>query len=137
MARPTGPMTAKIESFIRMEARGESADDILREIFKLDPETCDPAETNKAYQQMWRWRHREDAQAIWDDEVRSVVRHCIPRAVHRLKSQVDNQNDWVANKASNDVINLAKTTGIFQDNEKAISVKIEGLPDIGSPDDDV
>ena len=55
--------------------------------------------------------------------------------MNRLKSQVDNQNDWVANKASNDVINLAKTTGIFQDNEKAINVKIEGLPDIGSPDD--
>ena len=137
MARPTGPMTAKIESFIRMEARGESADDILREIFKLDPETCDPAEKNKAYQQMWRWRHRPDAQAVWDDEVRNVVKHCIPRAMNRLKSQVDNQNDWVANKASNDVINLAKTTGIFQDNEKAINVKIEGLPDIGSPDDDV
>ena len=135
MARPVGPMTAQIELFIRMEARGEDHETVLREIFGQEY-IDDPAKKSAAESKMHRWRHREDAQAIWDDEIRSVVRHCIPRAVHRLKSQVDNQNDWVANKASNDVINLAKTTGIFQDNEKTVSVKIEGLPDIGSPDDE-
>lgn len=137
MPRPKTPMTGKIEAFIRMEARGESADDILRKIFNLDPETCSFDEKNKAYQQMWRWRHRDDVQPIWDDEIRSFVRQCVPSAVNRLKSQVEDKNGWLANKAANDVVNLAKTTSIFQSDEKAINVKIEGLPDIGSPDDDV
>lgn len=135
MARPLAPMTAKIENFIRMEARGEAADDILREIFHLDPETCGPDVKQRAYQQMYRWRHRPDAQAIWEDEMRVRVRKYVPMAVGRLHNQIDNENDWVANKAANDVINLAKTTGIFQNEEKAINVKIEGLPDIGSPDE--
>ena len=136
MPRTRQPMTARVENFIRMEARGEPADDILREIFGLDPETCSFDEKNKAYQQMWRWRHRADAQAIWDDEMKARVRRCVPRAVGRLEKQVDDENGWLANKAANDMVNLAKTTGIFQSEEKALNVKIEGLPDLGSPDDD-
>ena len=91
MARPLAPMTAKIESFIRMEARGEDPNDILRKVFHLDPETCSHEEKNKAFQQMWRWRHRPDAQAIWDDEVKAVVklysfgRQRISRKLHGLR----------------------------------------------------
>ena len=136
MPRTRQPMTARVENFIRMEARGEPADDILREIFGLDPETCSFDEKNKAYQQMWRWRHRADAQAIWDDEMKARVRRCVPRAVGRLEKQVDDENGWLANKAANDYIGLAKTVGVFQTEEKAVNVRIEGLPDIGSPDDE-
>ena len=85
---------------------------------------------------MSRWRQRDDFQTIWDDEMKARVRRCVPRAVGRLEKQIDNENDWVANKAANDVVNLAKTTGIFQSEEKAINVKIEGMPEIGSPDSD-
>lgn len=136
MPRPLAPMTAKIESFIRMEARGEDPNDILRKVFKLDPDTCSHDEKNKAFQQMWRWRHRPDAQAIWDDEVRAVVRQCVPTAVNRIKRQLNDDNGWLANKAANDVVNLAKTTSIFQAEDKALKVQIEGMPDLGSPDDE-
>jgi hypothetical protein len=136
VSRPVGPMTAKIENFLRMEARGEDHDTVLREIFGEEYVT-DPVKKNAAESKMHRWRHRDDAQAIWDDEIRSIVKQCIPSAVNRIKKQVDDDNGWLANKAANDVVNLAKTTSIFQSDEKAINVKIEGLPDIGSPDDDV
>ena len=135
MARVPEPMTAKIENFIRMEARGESYDEVLKEIFGLDPKLATKEEKNKASQQMWRWRHRPDAQAIWDDEMKARVRRCVPRAVNLLENQIGSKKEWVANKAANDVVNLAKQTGIFVGEEKAISVRIEGMPDIGSPDD--
>ena len=135
MARPFGPMTAKIELFIRMEARGEDHDEIVREIFGQEY-VDDPVKKNAAHSKMTRWRHRPDAQAIWDDEIRNVVKQCIPGAVKRIKKQVDDDNGWLANKAANDVVNLAKTTGIFQAEEKALKVQIEGMPDLGSPDDD-
>ena len=135
MGRPKEPMNAKIENFIRMEARGEDHKDILREIFGEEAVT-DPVKKNAAESAMSRWRHRADAQAIWDDEMKARVRRCVPRAVSRLERQVDNENDWVANKAANDVVNLAKTTGVFASEEKAISIKFEGMPEIGSPDDE-
>ena len=134
MARPFAPMTAKIENCIRMEARGETADDILREIFGVDPETCDPKEKNKLYQQMFRWRHRPDAQAIWEDEIKIRVKRCLPRAMSRVDKQIDDDNGWLANKASNDLINLAKLAGIVTSEEQALNVRIEGLPEIGSPE---
>lgn len=134
MSRPFGPMTAQIENFIRMEARGEPHDKILEELFGPDYVT-DKVKKNAAESKMTRWRHRPDAQAIWDDEMKARVRRRVPAAIERLERQLDNSNDWIVNKAANDYINLAKTTGIFQNEERAINVRIEGMPDIGSPDD--
>ena len=134
MARPVGPMTAQIENFIRMEARGEPHDVVLREIFGPEYVT-DPKKKNAAESKMDRWRHRADKQAIWDDETKSRVVRGVPAAISRLEQQIRSGNEWVANKAANDYINLAKTTGIFQVDEKAVHVRIEGMPDIGSPDD--
>ena len=136
MARPTGPITARIENCIRMEARGESADEILRQIFHLDPETCDPKEKNKAYQQMYRWRHRPDADAIWQDELKATVRRRVPAAVNRINSQVDADKDWLANKAANDVLLLAAKVGVIKSEDTALQVQITGMPEIGTPDQD-
>ena len=135
MARPLAPMTGRIENFIRMEARGEKADDILREIFHLDPDNCDEAEKQRAYQQMYRWRHRPDADAIWQDELKAVVRRCVPNAANRIKHQIDSDTEWLANKAANDVITLANRIGVIRSEETAMRVEISGMPDIGSPDE--
>ena len=135
MARPIQPMNAKIELSIRMEARGEPHDAILEKVFGPDTVT-DPVKRNAAESKLYRWRHRPDAKAVWDDEVREVIKKCIPRAVNRISKQIDSEVDWLANKAANDVVNLAKTTSIFQDDDKTVKVQIEGnLPDLGSPDD--
>jgi len=134
MGRPMDPMNAKIESFIRMEARGEDHAAVLLEIFGIGPD-ADPKEKHNAECTMHRWRHRPDAQPIWDDEMKARVRRNVPRAVGRLEKQIDDEAPWVANKASNDYIALATKVGIFAGEEKAISVKIEGMPDIGSPDE--
>lgn len=136
MARPTGPITARIENFIRMEARGEPADDILRKVFNLDPDNCDPKEKNKAYQQMWRWRHRPDAEAIWQDELKATVRRHVPISLNRIKSQVDSDTEWLANKAANDVLILAGKVGVIKSEETALKVEISGMPDLGTPDDE-
>lgn len=136
MARPTGPMTARIEGFIRAEARGEPADDILRQFFGLDPDNCDPKEKNKAYQQMYRWRHRPDADAIWQDELRATVRRRVPAAIGRINHQVDSDTEWLANKAANDVLLLAAKVGVIRSEETAMKIEVTGMPDIGSPDQD-
>ena len=134
MGRPQEPMNAQIENFIRMEARGEDHATVLKEIFGEEYVT-DPVKKNAAESAMYRWRHRPDAQPIWDDEIKERVRRNVTRAISRLEQQIDHAKPWVANKAANDYITLATKTSIFVSEEKAVNVKIEGLPDIGSPDD--
>ena len=135
MARPLAPMTARIENFIRMEARGESADEILRQIFHIDPETADDKVKQNCYQQMYRWRHRPDADAIWQDELRAVVRRCVPNAANRIKHQIDSDTEWLANKAANDVITLASRIGVVRTEEAAMKVEITGMPELGTPEE--
>lgn len=134
MARPYGPMTAKIENMIRMEARGEPHSLILKEIFGVD-ENSDPKERANAEQKMWRWRHRPDADAIWQDELKAVVRRCVPNAARRIQHQIDSDTEWLANKAANDVLTLAGRIGVVTTEEKALTVQVTGMPEIGSPDD--
>ena len=135
MGRPMGPMTAQIENFIRAEARGEPHDQILKDCFGLDP-GCDPKAKHNAECKMHNWRKRPDFKAIWEDELAVTVRRRVPGAVKRLNLQIDNENDWVANKASNDVITLAKALGVIKTEETAVKVQIEGMPDLGSPDEE-
>lgn len=136
MGRPLGPMTAKIETMIRMEARGESHEAVLKECFGLEP-GCDPRLKHNAEARMCDWRKRPDFKPIWDDELAAKVRRRVPGAINRLDQQIDNSNDWVANKAANDYIGLAKALGVIRTEESAVKVQIEGMPDLGTPDDDV
>ena len=134
MARPMKPMTARIENFIRAEARGEPHDQILREQFGITDEST-KADILRAEQQMYRWRHRPDADAIWQDELKAVVRRCVPNAAIRIKNQIDSDTEWLANKAANDVITLAGRIGVIKNEETALKVEVTGMPDIGSPDE--
>ena len=134
MARPYSKMTSKMENFIRAEARGEPHDKILIEIFGVDP--ADKKAKAQAEQYMWRWRNRPDADAIWQDELKKTVRRRVPAAMNRILKQVDSQTEWLANKAANDIMTLASRTGIIQNEEQAMQIQIQGMPDIGSPDDE-
>ena len=44
------------------------------------------------------------------------------------------KDDWLQNKAANDLLNYGKQQ-IYGDEEKTVHVQIDGMPDIGSPDD--
>ena len=133
MPRPLAPMTARIENFIRAEARGEPHDKILEEFLGITKDST-PQERNRAEQQLYRWRHRPDADAIWQDELKATVRRHVPFAIGKIKNQVNSDTEWLANKAANDVIVLAGKIGVIKNEETALQVQIQGLPDIGSPD---
>lgn len=134
MARKLSPMTAKIENFIRAEARGEPHDKILREQFGID-ENSSPKDKARAEQYMFHWRHRPDADAIWQDELRAVVRRHVPAAIGRINKQINSDTEWLANKASNDVVTLASRIGAIKTEETAMRIEIQGMPDIGSPEE--
>jgi len=134
MARPFGPMTARMENVIRAMARGEPYEKVL-EYFGL-PADADKKARHNAQCRISDWRKRPDFKAIWEDELSACVRRRVPGAIKRLDAQIDNENDWVANKAANDYIALAKSLGVIKSEETALKVQIEGMPDLGSPEDE-
>ena len=136
MARPFGPMTAKIENFIRAEARGEPHDKILREQFGID-EHSSPKDKARAEQYMFRWRHRPDADAIWQDELKATVKRRVPAAIGKINKQIESDTEWLANKAANDVLTLASRIGAIKTEETVTKIEIQGMPEIGSPDNNV
>jgi hypothetical protein len=127
--------TTKQEMFVRMEANGEGRQEILRKVFGLDPEAADDRTLNNADAQMSRWRRKPWYDDIWKDEVRKISIAMSSEALKKIKAQIRDDNGWLANKAANDSLTFAKPL-IWGEDEKAVNIRIEGMPEIGSPDDE-
>lgn len=134
MPRPMRPLTGQQELFIRMSAQGRTRPEIMKAVFNIDMETADHRIINAADQKMFRWRKRPEFDAIWKDEVKAILYGCTAKAIQVINSQMDDDIPWLRNKAANDLMNYGKSQ-LYGDEEKAVHVKIEGMPDIGSPDD--
>lgn len=134
MPRPMRPLTGPQELFIRLSAQGKTRQELIRQVFNVDPETADHNTINALDQKMHRWRQRPEFDAIWKDEVKKILYGCTAEAIQVIKGQMRDEVAWLQNKAANDLLNYGKQQ-IYGDEEKAVHVKIEGMPDLGSPDD--
>ncbi len=85
---------------------------------------------------MSRWRKHPMFDQIWKEEVRSQDYADYTEARRVLRQGMRQDKDgWLAmNSAVNALSNANKR--LFHDEDSAVTVKIEGLPDIGSPDDE-
>lgn len=136
MPKARQPLNAKQELFIRMTARAESRKDIMKAVFDLDIDTAPANEIHNADCKMSRWRSLPEFEGIWKDEVKQVLYGCTSEAVKVIKKQLRSDDvPWLQNKAANDLLNYGKTQ-IYGDEERTVHVQIEGLPDIGSPEEE-
>lgn len=135
MSKSIQPLTSDQERFVRMSAQGKSRPEILKAVFGLDIETASENEIHAADNKMSRWRKHPDFEATWKDEVKQILYGCTAEAVQVIKGQLRSDQGWLQNKAANDLLNYGKGQ-IYGDEERTVHVQIEGLPDIGSPDDD-
>jgi len=135
MPKAKQPLTSDQERFVRMSAQGCSRAEILKAVFGLDPETAPDNELHNADNKMSRWRKHPDFEAVWKDEVRSILYGCTSEAIQTIRRQMREKDDWLQNKAANDLLNYGKAQ-IYGDEERTVHVQIEGLPDIGSPEDE-
>ena len=135
MPKHKQPLTGDQEKFVRMSAQGKTRPEILREVFGLDVKTATASELSSADNKMSRWRKHPDFEKVWKDEVRSILYGCTAEAVQVIKSQLKSDQGWLQNKAANDLLNYGKNQ-IYGDEERTVHVQIDGLPEIGSPDDD-
>ena len=56
-------------------------------------------------------------------------------AIDIIRKQLNHSNGWLANKAANDLLNRFAPVVMGEDS-KAITVKIEGMPELGTPNDE-
>lgn len=135
MPRNRTPLTGQQELFIRMSAQAKSREEILKAVFDLDLNTDDLKTIHNADCKMSRWRKLPEFESIWKDEVKQILYGCTAEAVQVIKGQLRSDQGWLQNKAANDLLNYGKQQ-IYGDEERTVHVQIEGLPEIGSPDED-
>lgn len=141
MANKLQPLSDKAKAFIQMEARGVPKEQIMSALFNIPSGCTDEKLINKANQQMYRWRNHPYAKQYWDEEIAETIRRALPTALQTLVRQSGNDDGevkkgWLANKASNDLTNLAKSIGVIKTEETAVQIKVQGLPELGKPEDD-
>ena len=134
MPKNRQPLTAQQELFVRLSAQGKTRPEILKAVFNLDVEKDDPKIVNNADAKMSRWRKLPDFESVWKDEVKTILLGCTSEAIQTIRKQMREKDDWLQNKAANDLLNYGKSQ-IYGEEERAVHVKIEGMPEIGSPDE--
>ena len=127
-------MSLKQEKFIRMKAQGKSRAEILQEVFGLDIETAAQKDLRNADNRMCSWKKHPEYEKIWKEEIRDVLFGFTGEAVQVIGSQLNKAElPWLQNKAANDILNYGKQQ-IFGSDENEVTIKIEGMPELGTPD---
>ena len=133
---PQDKLTRRIAKLAVMEANSASRADKLREIFGVDMDTATAREINNCDASMSRWRKHPMFDQAWKEEARrwDYEDYILARDVFR-KGMRQERDGWLA---MNSAVNALSTASkrLFHDEDAAVTVKIEGLPDIGSPDED-
>lgn len=133
---PDDKLTRNIAKLAVMEANGASREDKLREIFGIDIHTATYREINNCDAKMCRWRKHPQFDKAWKEEARrwDYEDYALAREIFR-KGMRQEKDGWLAmNSAVNAINNAGKR--LFHDEDSVVSVKIEGLPEIGTPEED-
>ena len=132
MPRKVNPeLTVDQERFVRMRANGMEYPEIIKELFGLQKGD----EGYHSYEcRLSRWSKHPKYEEVWKDEVRKqdYGDYALARVTLR-RSMKDQSDKWLAMQSAVNVMNNSGKR-IFGAEENAVTVRIEGRPDLGSPD---
>lgn len=133
-AKSKDNLTVTQEQFVRMDANGMTTPEIIEALWgkkKGDPDF------HALECKLTRWRKHPKYEEVWKDEVRKQCFSMMSEGLKTIRKQMkDDSQPWLLNKAANDAISFAGKK-IYGNDENTVTVNIQGMPDIGSPDDDV
>ena len=136
MARPKPTkftlLTKEQDRFVRMEANGYTTPEIIKDLWGKD--SSDP-EYHAIECKLSRWRKHPAYMETWKDEIGRISVKLMNKGLGKILHQMDSEKEWLANKAANDGVTFARSR-IFAEEDRAITVQVSGMPEIGSPDDD-
>ena len=131
------PLAARGRRYAQMAAQDCSRAEILLELFGLDTNTADKKAIHAAEQQLYRWRQHPNYFDYFDTEIERILRAASSKAVKTLATQMDPNSKgdlWLQNKAANDVLNHRRAL-MADRQDTAVTIKVEGMPELGTPDD--
>ena len=111
--------------------RGYTDEEIVKEQF---PEAVTEGQIAARKKRIRNLRRDEKFQEYYRSLVQEWSMHHVGRAYDRLAAQIDSNQPWLANKAANDVIQHSKQMLTGMD-DGTVVVKVEGMPELGTPDD--
>jgi len=124
-------LTVDQERFVRMQANGLEFPEIIKLIFGKDRSDKD---YHNYESKLSRWSKHPKYEEVWKDEVRKQDYSDYTIARNTLRRSMKDQSDkWLAMQSAVNVMNNSGKR-IFGAEENAVTVRIEGMPDLGSPD---
>ena len=119
------------DRFVRMEANGYTTEEIIKTLFGLTRD--DPAYHAKECV-LTRWRKHPKYFETWKDEIGRSAMKMMTKGLRKINEQINGDDRWLANKAANDCVNFARSR-VFAEEDKTYTVQVQGMPDLGSPED--
>lgn len=110
--------------------QGWSDEDIAREIFRTGD---DPKKIQNGKSRLAQLRRKPAFLEYYRSIITEWSVHNVGRALMRLATQIDDNSPWLANKAANDILTQSKRM-ITGNEENTVTVKIEGMPELGEPE---
>ena len=113
-----------------MMFHGYTDEEIVRALWRVDE---DPKRLRNGKARLRNLRKDEKFQEYYKSIITEWTARNIGKALNKLAEQIDSKQPWLANKAANDV--LVQSKPFMTDSDNTVVVRMEGLPELGSPDD--
>ena len=117
--------------------QGKDKDEIVKLCFDCMTEDrmgYDDAKVKKNRQKLNRWINDPRFQEYYQALVRDFAMRSYGKALNTIANQLD-AGGWLANKAANDIIQRMGNF-VVGNEENTIKIQIEGMPTLGSPEDE-
>ena len=79
------------------------------------------------------WTRDDKFKEAYRELMRELAYSYVGKSVQRIASQMDDKNGWLVNKAAIDILNRFYGAVMGED-DTAVHIKIEGMPELGEPD---
>lgn len=127
-------LTAQALQAAQLMADGHKIKDIITAVFGVTYES-DNAAWQRGRRKLAKWQDDPAWQEAYNNCVRRAVAPLVGRAVSRIDKQIDDDNPWIAQGAAREVLSRFGS-GIMGEDDKSITIKVEGMPQIGVPGQD-
>ena len=121
---------------VRCIFEGMSYKEAAIAVWKLDPK--DPeyeSKLKKCHQKILLWKDEDEFDRCYKEMCKQEALPRYSRAMALFDKQMDNKNPWVAQGAARELANRYGPT-IMGEEQNTITVKVEGMPDLGEPEED-
>ena len=127
--------TPEMKKWMKLVVRNASRKEIFDEIFHVNIDELSHQEKNKYDVRLSRWRDHPDYHNEWIAAFKESWGPIMAKAMAVVDEGLDDdQLPWRKTQHANIALSYG-TKMLVGEEERTIHVQVEGMPDIGSPDD--